>query len=125
MNVRTGLVACSALVCLITAIALPRATRAAEANFDAAIGAAMARMDAAMSGAPMTGEPDRDFIAMMLPHHAGALEMAEAELTYGHDPRLRRLAQEIIVTQQSEIDVMRSIRRDLPSSRIAPQKEYR
>lgn len=43
---------------------------------------------------------------MMIPHHQGAIEMAKVELLHGTDPRLRRLAQEIIVTQQSEITVM-------------------
>jgi uncharacterized protein (DUF305 family) len=44
---------------------------------------------------------------MMIPHHQGAIDMAKAELTYGRDPVLRRLAQEIVVTQQQEIEVMR------------------
>jgi MFS family permease len=43
---------------------------------------------------------------MMIPHHQGAIEMAKVELQFGVDPVLRRLAQEIIVTQKSEIDVM-------------------
>jgi hypothetical protein len=42
----------------------------------------------------------------MIPHHQGAIEMAKVELQFGVDPVLRRLAQEIIVTQKSEIDVM-------------------
>jgi uncharacterized protein (DUF305 family) len=44
---------------------------------------------------------------MMIPHHQGAIDMAKAELLYGKDPVLRRLAQEIITTQNSEIQVMR------------------
>jgi len=54
----------------------------------------------------MTGDPDHDFAAMMIPHHQGAIDMAKAELLYGRNPVLRRLAQEIIVTQNSEITVM-------------------
>lgn len=91
---------------------VPLAARGA-AGFDAAMMAAMTRMDAAMAAAPMTGDPDRDFISMMLPHHRGAIEMATAELAHGRDPRLRRLAQEIVVTQASESQVMRAIARDL------------
>ncbi|GAC1426490.1 MAG: hypothetical protein NVSMB5_21000 [Candidatus Velthaea sp.] len=125
MNVRYRVTAWCALACFIAGASVPRVAHAAEAGFDGAVASAMARMDAAMSRAPMSGDPDRDFIAMMLPHHAGAVEMAESELSYGHDPRLRRLAQEIIVTQQSEIDVMRSVRRDLPSSRISQKKDIR
>jgi len=44
---------------------------------------------------------------MMIPHHQGAIDMAKAELLYGKDPRMRRLAQEIIVDQQSEIEAMK------------------
>jgi uncharacterized protein (DUF305 family) len=43
---------------------------------------------------------------MMIPHHQGAIDMAESELQYGHDTRVKRLAQEIIITQQSEIQLM-------------------
>jgi hypothetical protein len=54
-----------------------------------------------------TGDVDRDFVAMMAPHHQGAIDMAGVYLRYGHNEQLRRLAQEIIVTQQQEIAVMR------------------
>jgi|UPI0003712247 uncharacterized protein (DUF305 family) len=67
---------------------------------------AMMSMDRKMQNVKMTGNPDIDFAAMMIPHHQGAIEMAKIELQYGTDPRLRRLAQEIIVTQQSEIELM-------------------
>jgi uncharacterized protein (DUF305 family) len=60
-----------------------------------------------MTRAPMTENPDHDFASMMIPHHQGAIDMAKVEVLYGKDPVLRRLAQEIIVTQDSEIAVMR------------------
>ena len=44
---------------------------------------------------------------MMVPHHQGAIEMAKAELRYGRNEPLRRMAQEIIVTQLQEITAMR------------------
>lgn len=69
---------------------------------------AMSVMNDGMGGAPMTGDPDHDFAAMMIPHHQGAVDMAKAVLLYGTNPVLRRLAQEIIVTQGSEIAVMRA-----------------
>jgi uncharacterized protein (DUF305 family) len=68
---------------------------------------AIDRMDSDMMAAQATGNPDRDFAAMMIPHHQGAIDMAKAQLLYGNDPVLRRLAQEIIVAQQQEIEVMR------------------
>lgn len=66
----------------------------------------MKRMDHDMAAALMTGDVDHDFAAMMIPHHQGAIDMAKGELSYGKDPVMRRLAQEILVDQQSEIDVM-------------------
>lgn len=71
-----------------------------------ALNQATISMNAAMSSVPMTGNPDIDFAVMMIPHHQSAVDMAKAELRYGTDSRLRRLAQEIIVTQQSEIALM-------------------
>jgi hypothetical protein len=60
--------------------------------------------------ADMTIEPtdyvDRDFVAMMVPHHQGTIGMAKAELKYGHNEQLRRLAQHIVAKQQ-QIRVMR------------------
>ena len=54
-----------------------------------------------------TGDVDRDFVAMMIPHHQGAIDMAVTELRYGKNEQLRRIAQEIIVDQQQEIAAMR------------------
>ena len=67
----------------------------------------MQTMMRAMDAAPITGNADVDFAAMMIPHHQGAIDMARLQLQYGNDPVMRRLAQEIIVTQQSEIELMR------------------
>jgi uncharacterized protein (DUF305 family) len=67
---------------------------------------AMDRMNSGMMAAKPTGDPDRDFAAMIIPHHQGAIDMAKVELIYGGDPILRRLAQGIIVEQQQEIQLM-------------------
>jgi uncharacterized protein (DUF305 family) len=77
-----------------------------EAPFMAESSAAMAKMMAAMDIKPL-GDVDADFVAMMVPHHQGAIDMAQAELRYGRNEQLRRMAQEIIATQQQEIVVMR------------------
>lgn len=74
---------------------------------DTAMMAGMDQMNRAMHAAPMTGDADRDFIAMMIPHHEGAVAMAKVELTYGKDPALRRLAQGIVDAQEREIATMR------------------
>ena len=54
-----------------------------------------------------SGDVDYDFAAMMIPHHQGAIDMAQAELRHGRNEQLRRIAQEIIVEQQQEISAMR------------------
>ena len=77
-----------------------------EQNFIAENNAAMSRMMSGMTIAA-TGDIDRDFVAMMMPHHLGAIDMAEAELRYGHNEQLHRIAQEIVVTQRQEIRAMR------------------
>ena len=69
---------------------------------------AMVRMDQGMSAA-CTDDPDHDFAVMMIPHHQGAVDMALLELQFGHDERLRRLAQGIIVEQRQEIALMQHI----------------
>ncbi|MBD0274545.1 MAG: DUF305 domain-containing protein, partial [Acetobacteraceae bacterium] len=57
---------------------------------------AMERMMAAMHAAPPSGDPDQDFLAMMIPHHEGAIEMARLLLLHGRDPLTRQLAEGII-----------------------------
>lgn len=69
--------------------------------------ASMRKMMADMMIKPI-GDVDHDFVAMMVPHHQGAVDMAKAELNYGHNVQLRRLAQQIVATQQQEITVMRN-----------------
>jgi uncharacterized protein (DUF305 family) len=68
--------------------------------------AAMDKMMTAMAVKP-TGDVDRDFVAVMTPHHQGAIDMAVIELRYGKNEALRRIAQEIIVDQMQEIDAMK------------------
>lgn len=84
------------------------ATRAQadESPFLAENAAAMATMMAGMAAQP-TGDIDVDFVAMMVPHHQGAVDMAVAYLRYGRSEQLRRIAQEIVVEQQQEIAAMR------------------
>ena len=101
--------AVAALVVAAGAIACPvphRATGSAHAPFMAENHAAMDKTMESMAITPF-GDVDRDFTAMMVPHHQGAIEMAQAELRYGRNEQLRRLAQGIIVTQQQEIVAMR------------------
>lgn len=54
-------------------------------------------------------EFDRMFLRMMITHHQGAVTMAKSELTTGHDPETRKLAQRISDTQQREIMEMKAL----------------
>jgi hypothetical protein len=76
-----------------------------EASFLRENEAAMTKMMNAMEAKP-SGDIDRDFVAMMAPHHQGAIDMAVIELRYGKNEQLRRIAQEIIVDQMQEIQAM-------------------
>ncbi len=114
MTVRHFIAGAAALLFSVAALAHTDA-------FASAMGGAMTRMHGAMMTG-FTGDPDRDFATMMIPHHQGAIDMAMIELRFGKDERLRRLAQGIIVEQRQEIEAMRRIlldKRALPD-RNAP-----
>jgi uncharacterized protein (DUF305 family) len=91
-----------------------------ERPFLAENASAMTKMMSDMTIKP-TGNIDRDFVAMMVPHHQGAIDMAQAELRYGHEAQLRRIAQEIIVDQIQQISLMRlAVGEPLPPSISSP-----
>jgi uncharacterized protein (DUF305 family) len=85
----------------------------------------MTKMMAGMN-APAAGNVDADFVNEMVPHHQGAIDMAEAELVSGANPQIRRIAEEIIVDQQQEIAAMRlALGEPLPPSQPAPDQTPR
>jgi hypothetical protein len=96
----------------------PAAETVDEKPFLAENAAAMNKMMLDMDVKP-TGDVDFDFVAMMAPHHQGAIDMARTVLKYGKNEQVKRLAQEIIVTQQQEIVVMR-LAVGLPASPATP-----
>ena len=75
--------------------------------FETQMNSGMARMMADMHRPGYTGNPDRDFLAMMIPHHEGAVDMARLVLIHGRDPLVRQLAEDIIASQTVEIAAMR------------------
>ena len=118
-----------ALLLVLLAASVPRAQIAHRheptvntgntGSFTALMTQAMERMHKDMSIAP-SGDPDRDFAAMMIPHHQGAVDMAKLELQFGKNPVLRRLAQGIIVEQLQEIEVMKRELRLVPAAPKEP-----
>ncbi|AFY78025.1 hypothetical protein Ple7327_2755 [Pleurocapsa sp. PCC 7327] len=80
----------------------------ADTAFVQAMNVGMEKMMTEMHQPDMTGNADVDFLAMMIPHHAGAVEMARLVLLYGNDPLVRQLAEEIIASQQVEVTAMKA-----------------
>ena len=76
-------------------------------EFAQAMHAGMERMMRDMHAASHDAGPDQDFLAMMIPHHEGAVEMARLLLIHGRDPATRRIAEDIIASQTVEIAAMR------------------
>ena len=104
------------------AACMPAQAEKPIAEFKAENTAAMGKMMAGMA-IKYSNDIDRDFASLMIPHHQGAIDMAEAELRHGHNEHLRRIAQEIIVDQQQEIAAMRLALGDaLPASGAAPTR---
>jgi uncharacterized protein (DUF305 family) len=77
-------------------------------EFSHAMHAGMEKMMHEMHTSPASGNPDIDFLAMMIPHHVGAVEMARLVLIAGRDPLVRQLAEEIIAGQSTEVAAMRA-----------------
>ncbi len=76
-------------------------------RFTEEMNAGMGKMMSDMHAPGYTGDPDMDFLAMMIPHHEGAIDMARLVLQHGNDPVTRKFAEDIIASQQVEIESMR------------------
>ena len=103
-----------------TVLAGAQISRPDEASFLAENQATMEKMMTGMR-VKASGDVDQDFAEMMIPHHQGAIDMAQSELRHGKNEQLRRIAQEIIVEQQEEIAAMRiALNQPLPPSTASP-----
>ncbi|MBW9104193.1 DUF305 domain-containing protein [Paraburkholderia phenoliruptrix] len=115
-------VSCATAPAAFAASAGTHAEAGPEAAFLEENEIAMTKMMDGMDAKP-SGDVDKDFVAMMIPHHQGAIDMAQAELRHGKNEQLRRIAQEIIVEQQQEIVAMRiALGQPLPPSAAAPDQ---
>ena len=115
-------VSCATAPAAFAASAGTHAEAGPEAAFLEENEMAMTKMMDGMDAKP-SGDVDKDFVAMMIPHHQGAIDMAQAELRHGKNEQLRRIAQEIIVEQQQEIVAMRiALGQPLPPSAAAPDQ---
>jgi uncharacterized protein (DUF305 family) len=99
-----------------------RSDHSEEQPFLSENASAMSKMMTDMKIKP-TGDVDRDFVAMMVPHHQGAISMAKTELKCGHNEQLRLLAGVIVAKQQQEIKVMRGAMADGKSSEVQPAEQ--
>lgn len=112
----------AALGMLVALMGVSAGARSSDMDFMDQVNVAMTKMMAGMNVVP-SGSVDKDFVATMVPHHQGAIDMAQSELRYGHNEQLRRLAQEIIVTQHEEIAAMQlAIGETPPHSSLAPEQ---
>ena len=92
------------------------ATAAPEAGASVALMRSMDRMHAEMNELQVTGDLNRDFVAMMVPHHQSGVDMARVYLESGTDPELRKLAEQIVTSQEAEIAHMSAEIADQPTS---------
>jgi uncharacterized protein (DUF305 family) len=90
-------------VALSLIMSVGTAALAQDMGHDKEMMAAHKKMMDDMMAMKSTGDPDKDFAMMMVPHHQGAIDMAEVELKYGKDPMLKKMAQKIINAQKKEI----------------------
>lgn len=97
------LLAVSVLAAPVSAAPPGATSDAATTGYRQAMKSMMEHMDT-----PYSGNPDRDFVIGMLPHHQGAIDMAQVELQYGRDPALRKLARDVIASQTKEQNFMRA-----------------
>lgn len=112
-----ALIAVSTLLLLVSSVAAQEHAHhkpLAPAQHSEEYGAFMRQMNSDMEKmmhdmhAPgYSGDPDVDFMAMMIPHHQGAIDMSRLQLLHGKDPLARQLAEDIIASQRVEIEAMK------------------
>lgn len=82
--------------------------------------AALDRMQGSIKRLQMAHHADQDFAMMMIPHHHATIEMAQAEVKYGHNAKMRKMAQKMIKDQQKEIAELKAWQGANPHSHTGP-----
>lgn len=70
--------------------------------------AAMMVMMKGMNTIKLSNNIDTDFVALMIPHHQSAVEMAKAYLPYANNPEIKKIAEDIIASQTKEIEWLKA-----------------
>lgn len=91
---------------IITGLGDPAMANHGQGPLAAMEDASKTMMDS-MMGQSLSGDIDKDFVMMMIPHHQGAIDVARVERQYGKDPVLRAMAEQIIEAQEREIETLR------------------
>ena len=83
-------------------------------SFDQLMTDSIAIMHKEMSERELLKNPDKKFLEMMVAHHQGAVNMALSVLLYSKNKEVRALAQNIVATQQGEIQLMKLLTKETP-----------
>lgn len=102
MTTKTNLAAIAIAALVATSAATPGLSQSGGSPASKGYMDAMSKMQASMPK-DHTGDADKDFARMMIPHHQSAVDMAKVEIQYGKDPELRTMAEKIIKDQEKEI----------------------
>lgn len=104
---KSKLLLATILCAALPTLAFAQGMRMGESPADKANMEAMQKMQSAMPKQG-SGDADKDFVTMMMPHHQGAVDMAKVELQYGKDPMLKKMAKNIVSSQEREIKQMKA-----------------
>ena len=81
-----------------------------EASYNAEYAKIYKKMKDGLNNANDTGNVELDFILEMIPHHEGGIDMAKAIVKYGSNRDVKKIAKNIIKTQEAQVPVMEKLK---------------